>query len=484
VSITNSPNPSQASWSNRLTRSDKTLKVHLIGIGGTGLSAIATVLLEMGLHVSGSDRQANIRTEKLAELGGHIFLEQVAANLTDMAADQRPDVVLISSAISPENPERQAASALGLPIVKRSEFLGHLLGQRRVIAVAGTHGKSTTTAMIVQMLHEAGIDAGYIVGTTLAGYGNAKAGRSLYFVIEADEYDHMFLGLRPAIAVITNVEWDHPDCYPTPSSFRRAFIQFVDQVPKDGQIISCADDIGAEEIRSFGSSRSRRWITYGLAPAANLWATNPKPLQDAGYGSALQWWSQNVGHLQMQVPGLHNLRNAMAAMCVARSCNLSLIKAAQSLGNFRGTARRFEHKGSERGVTVYDDYAHHPTEVTATLSAARQRHPGKRIWAVIQPHTFSRTRNVMAEMAYSFGGADQVIVTDIYASREVDDGSISAADLVAASSHPAIRHISGLDQAADYLAQHVRPKDVVLTLGAGDSYRIGEMLLERLRNGR
>ncbi len=382
-------------WARRLTQAHKDLRVHLIGIGGTGLSAIATVLLEMGIQVSGSDRQANAQTERLTGLGARVFPQQGAANLLDLPADQRPEVVLISSAINEENPERQAAESLGLPVVKRNEFLLPLLAQRQVIAVAGSHGKSTTTAMIVQMLHEMGVDCGYIIGTTMTGYGNAKAGRSPYFVIEADEYDHMFLGLRPAIAVITNVEWDHPDCYPTDSSFRRAFVQFTDQVPKDGQIISCADDAGAEEIRSFRSTHGQKWTTYGLGPAATLWATNPSAGPDGGYASDMNWWSQYVGHLALHVPGLHNLRNALAAMCVARSCNLSIAKAAETLATFQGTARRFEYKGTERDVVVYDDYAHHPTEISATLFAARQRHKGQRIWAVIQPHTFSRTRTVL-----------------------------------------------------------------------------------------
>ena len=473
----------QPTWQERLAAADPTLRVHLLGIGGTGLSAIATVLMEMGVTVSGSDRQPNSHTQRLAQGGAQIFLGQQAANLVERPPGQRPDVVLISSAVGPDNPERQAAEALGLPVVKRTQFLPALLAKRQVIAIAGTHGKSTTTAMTVQILREARLDVGYIIGTVLPGYGNAAAGSSPYFVIEADEYDHMFLGLRPAIAVITNVEWDHPDCYPTPSSFRRAFMQFADQAPQDGLLISCADDPGAEEIRSYRSTHGQAWTTYGLNPGADLRAIPPTPGPDGWDVALLTWKETPAGQISLQVPGLHNLRNALAALAVAKRCGVPLAQAAASLANFQGTARRFETKGSVKGVTVYDDYAHHPTEVRATLAGARHRHGDQRIWAVVQPHTFSRTRTVLAEMARSFDDADQVIVTDIFASREQDDGSISARDLVAASPHPAIRYIGDLAQAAAVLAAEVRTGDVVITLGAGDGYKVGEMLLEQLSHG-
>lgn len=470
----------QSLWPARLAAADPTLRVHLIGIGGTGLSAVATVLVEMGVIVSGSDRQPNSHTQRLALGGVHIFLGQQAANLVDLAPAQRPDVVLISSAVGPDNPERQAAETLGLPVVKRNQFLSALLANRQVIAIAGTHGKSTTTAMTVQVLRQAGLDVGYIIGTVLAGYGNAAAGSSPYFVIEADEYDHMFLGLRPAIAVITNVEWDHPDCYPTPGSYRRAFMQFADLVPQDGVLISCADDPGAEEIRAYRSTHGQAWITYGLGMGSTLQALTPHSGPNGGYVTDLSWQGVPAGQISLQVPGLHNLRNALAVLAVGEQCGIPIPQAAAILADFQGTARRFELKGRAKGVTVYDDYAHHPTEVRATLSGARHRHQGQRIWAVIQPHTFSRTRTVLAEMARSFGDADRVIVTDIYASREQDDGTVSAQDLVEASAHRAIRHIGDLAQVAATLSAEVQPGDVVITLGAGDGYRVGELLLEQL----
>lgn len=466
-------------WQERLGKADPTLRIHLLGIGGAGLTPIATVLHESGVLVSGSDTQTSARTENLQRQGIQVYSTQIAENLTNLPADQRPDVVLISSAVNAENPERQAAEALGIPVVKRREFLAVLLAERTVIAVAGTHGKSTTTAMIVHTLHENGVDAGYIIGSDLPGYGNAHNGSAEWFVIEADEYDRMFLGLSPQVAVVTNVEWDHPDCYPTEASFQRAFAQFVDQTRRNGLVISCGDDDGAEELRTFAPTRGW-WISYGLAADAELRAVAPAVAPNGCYTADLLWWGAPLVTLSLSVPGIHNVWNALAALAVTRYCKLSVADAAVALSRFTGIARRFEWKGEVNGVTVIDDYAHHPTEVMATLSAARARFGDRRLWAIFQPHTFSRTRQMLHEMAASFTHADRVIVTDIYAAREKDDGTLTAGDLVAASDHPAIQHIGGLEAIADHLAENVTPGDVVITLGAGTSHQIGEMLLERL----
>lgn len=467
----------QSTWQRRLAECDQTLRVHLIGIGGAGLSAIAQVLVEQGVQVSGSDRQTSATTEQLAAQGVTIFSGQNAANLTSLPAGTRPDLVLISSAVDASNPERQAAEALGIAVVKRDEFLPVLLAQRTVIAVAGTHGKSTTTSMIVKVLREAGIDTGYIIGTILPGYGSGSAGSAPYFVIEADEYDHMFLGLRPSVEVITNVEWDHPDCYPTPSSFRRAFMQFVDLAERDGLIISCADDLGAEQVRAYGASRGPNWIVYGLSEHADMRATAVQAVAGSGYSADLVWWNAPIGRMALGVPGVHNVRNALAALTVASWCKVPFDQAISSLESFTGTARRFEIKGEAKGVVVIDDYAHHPTEIEATLAAARRRYPQQRIWAVFQPHTYSRTRHMLYRMGDSFENADHVIVTDIYAAREVDDGTVSAAELVAASAHCSIVHIAALADVAEYLLKQVQTGDVVITLGAGDGYKVGEMVL-------
>lgn len=467
-------------WQTRLAAADPTLRVHLVGIGGAGLSAIATVLVELGIQVSGSDRQPNLHTQRLAQAGVRIYTHQQAENLLDLPVAQRPDVVLLSSAVDAANPERRAAEELGLPVVKRIEFLPPLLKQRAVIAVAGTHGKSSTTAMIVKILHDAGLEPGYIVGADLPGHGNAAAGLSPYFVIEADEYDHMFLGLNPQVAVVTNVEWDHPDFYPTPASFHKAFMRFVDQVQRDGMIISCSDDLGAEKLRTYALTRGPRWITYGLASHADLRAEQVRSLGQAGSAAALIWWHAPAGRLELSVPGLHNVRNALAALAVSKCCDVPAETALASLKAYGGVGRRFERKGEAQGVVVIDDYAHHPTEIATTLAAARQRYGDRRIWAVFQPHTFSRTAHMLYRMGESFEDANEVIVTDIFAARETDDGRVSARELAAASPHRSIRHIAKLEDAADYLTEHVRAGDVVITLGAGDGYRVGEMLLASL----
>ena len=464
-------------WEHRLAEADRSLRVHLIGMGGTGLNAIAQVLLELGIHVSGSDRARNPAIAHLEAHGARFLEGQVAENLTALPADARPDIVLISSAVDESNPERQAAEALGLPVVKRDRFLPALLARRTLIAVAGAHGKSTTTAMIVKVLREAGIDCGYIIGTTLPGYGSGSAGTSPYFVLEADEYDRMFLGLHPTAAVITNVEWDHPDCYPSPASYRRAFMQFVDLVAREGIVISCADDPGAEQVRAYSLSRGPNWIAYGTDPGADLRASNLRPIPGSGTALDMIWWNAPAGSIKLQVPGEHNVRNALAALAVAAWCGIPFDIAVPGLEAYSGTARRFERKGEAGGVLIYDDYAHHPTEVEATLSAARHRHPQQRIWALFQPHTFSRTRHMLYRMGDSFELADEVIVTDIYASREQFDDSVSAAELVAASGHPHIQHIGSLDAAAAYLIAHLQPGDVLLTLGAGDGYTVGEAVL-------
>ena len=486
-----------ASWQGK-GADDATLRVHLIGIGGAGLSAIAHVLLEQGVRVSGSDRQENERTRRLAASGATIFEgQETAATLTGLPARERPDVVLISSAVNEANQERQAAQRLGIPIVKRETFLPPFLGGRDVIAVSGTHGKSTTTAMIVQTLHANGCDAGYIIGADLSstaakcaadavgggrtGYGNAHAGTARTFVIEADEYDRMFHGLTPMVAVITNVEWDHPDCYPTPTSFVDAFRQFVAQVRAEGCVIACGDDPGAEALRRERATvDGPAWLTYGLNDGCDVQAVGETVGESGGFAAAVQNGEKSLGRLQLQAPGIHNLRNALAALTVARRCGVPMAQILASLHQYTGIGRRFELKGTRRGVTVIDDYAHHPTEVRATLAAARNRFGERRIWAVFQPHTFSRTCAMLHDIARSFANADAVLVTNIYAARESGDGAMAAAEVADASAHPSIRHSGDVEDTSALLHAEVNPGDVVLTLGAGTSHRIGELLLERL----
>lgn len=466
-------------WQDRLIERDPSLHVYLIGIGGAGLSAIAVILHQMGVRVSGSDRQSSATTSWLADMGIPVQTPQHRENIEAMA--HNPDVVLISSAIDADNPERVFAEEAGIPTVKRSTFLPAMLKEKKLIAVAGTHGKSTTTAMIVKMLREAGIQAGYLIGATLPGFGNASAGdsRCPYFVIEADEYDYMFLGLHPTVAVITNVEWDHPDCFPTEANFRAAFVRFAHQVVDDGLVITCADDPGAEEVRLTYQGRAN-WVRYGLNLSADVRIERPVASEESGYCAELFWWNAPAGQIALEIPGMHNLQNALAAIYVGRWCGVPIGRSLASLRSFRGASRRFERKGEIYGITVFDDYAHHPTEVRAVLTAASACYPGRRIWAVFQPHTFSRTEQFFEQISRSFNEADRVLVTDIYAARESAEGRISAADLVSAMPHPAVLHTPTISDAVDVLAAEVSPRDVVITMGAGDSHRIGEILLGRL----
>ncbi|MDE0462467.1 MAG: UDP-N-acetylmuramate--L-alanine ligase [Caldilineaceae bacterium] len=481
------------SWQKRLQKAldpslpakggdDTRPRVHLIGIGGAGLSPIAHVLLEQGIHVSGSDRQESERTRRLAAAGATIFGRQgAAAELSESPDRERPDVVLISSAVDETNRERQTAQRLGIPVVKRESFLRPLLAGRDVIAVSGTHGKSTTTSMIVQTLHDSGCDAGYIIGADLPGFGNAHAGTARAFVIEADEYDRMFHGLTPMAAIVTNVEWDHPDCYPTPSSFVDAFRQFVAQVRAEGCVVSCGDDPGAEALRTERpAGGGPAWLTYGLREGCDVRAAGETVETGGGYAAAVHSEGESIGRLRLQAPGIHNLRNALAALTVARRFGVPAAQALASLHQYTGIGRRFELKGTRGGVTVIDDYAHHPTEIQATLAAARSRFGERRIWAVFQPHTFSRTRAMLHKIACSFDNADTVLVTDIYAARESGDNAMAAAEVAAASHHPSIRHSGGIEETSSLLHDEVTVGDVVLTLGAGTSHRIGETLLERL----
>jgi len=260
-------------------------------------------------------------------------------------------------------------------------------------------------------------------------------------------------------------------------------MQFVDHVQRDGLIISCIDDPGAEELRLYSYSRGPKWLTYGFDESADISADNVTSIPGGGSQADITWWHAPAGRLSLPAPGWHNVQNALAAILATRWCGVMIEDAVASLATFPGATRRFEQKGEAGGVTVIDDYAHHPTEIETTLAAARHRFPERRIWAVFQPHTFSRTQRMLYRMGDSFQNADQVIVVDIYAAREMDDGSVSARELVAASDHGAIRHIADLAEAADYLADHVRPGDVVITLGAGDGYLVGEWLLERLADG-
>ncbi len=486
--------------------------IHLIGIGGTGLSAIATVLLQQGYVVSGSDMQDSEAAARLRALGASVHIGHRAENIA------APDAVVYSSAIPADNPELAAARAKEIPAFKRPAWLGRMLRGKKSIAIAGTHGKTTTTAMTALILSEAGLSPGYIIGGFSPQLNsNAAAGTGDLFVIEADEYDRTFLSLQPDIAVITNLEWDHPDTYPTAASLREAFVEFVTfalnkaeaSASPAGKVILCADDPGAARllevapdavtygVGEWGSGGVEEWgsrrdflpypptplLPYSPAPPLLHWkAVNLRVNQKGGYSFNVQRQGKIVTPqaVELRVPGLHNAQNALAALAAVAEVGVSPAEAGRILSTYTGVGRRFEVKGvTAAGVIVIDDYAHHPSEIKATLSAARARYPQQEIWAVFQPHTFSRTKLLLDDFAAAFKQAHHVIILDIFPSREKDDGSISSADIITRMRHPDARHIGLMDEAVGYLRANLKSGDILITLGAGDGYRVGEALLEK-----
>jgi UDP-N-acetylmuramate--alanine ligase len=467
-----------ATWENLLRRpraQRRQVHIHLVGIGGTGLSPIATVLYEEGFHISGCDLVRSPYTEALTRKGVTIYESHAAEHLAGA------DIVLISSAIPPDNPEVLGARAAGLPVVKRAEFLHALMEGRRGIAVAGTHGKTTTTGMIAWLCLGLGLSPTFIVGSLLPDLErNAQAGTSDLFIIEADEYDHMFLGLYPHIAVVTNVEWDHPDCYPTSQGFRNAFVHFAEQVPSDGVIIGCYDDEGVRWVREHGRCQAR-WWDYGLETGAMWRATQVRMSEAGGSEFVLLREGQHLANVRLLLPGRHNVSNAVAALTVIAFLGGDVEEASRLLGQFHGASRRFEKIGESRGIIVVDDYGHHPTEIRATLAAARAHYPKREIWAVFQPHTFSRTRALLDGFVTAFDEAAHVVVMDVYPAREQDDGSIHAKDIVAhMRHHPDACYVGSLREVVSYLVQRMSPGSLLITFSAGDGHRVGQMVLAEL----
>jgi UDP-N-acetylmuramate--alanine ligase len=450
--------------------------VHLVGIGGAGLSAIARVLLEQGAEVSGSDLVVSPIAGALARDGVRVFAGHREGNVNGA------DVVVVSSAVPASNGEVQAALAAGIPVLRRSEFLGQMMNGYTGVAVAGTHGKTTTTAMITSILLAAGREPTFIVGGVIAGLEvNARAGNGSLFVVEADEYDRTFLGLSPTVAVVTIVEHDHPDCYPTFAEYRAAFDEFVNLVPPDGLLVVCWDDPVARELGERRRARGFPVAFFGLGEGAEWRAEDVRPNFAGGVDFLATCQEEMLGLLRLRVPGSHNASNATAALAVAAFFDVPFRTTRGALTEFRGTERRFEVKGEASGVVVVDDYAHHPTEIRATLEAARERFSQQSLWAVWQPHTYSRTKALMGEFAGAFEAADHVVVLPIYASRETDTLGVSSADVVAAMGHLDIRLARSMEEAVVWLGTEVRPGDVVLTLGAGDGDKVGEWLLDVLR---
>lgn len=443
-------------------------KVHFVGIGGVGMSAVARVMVGRGVAVSGSDAKDLPVMRDLAALGARIAVGYDAANLQDA------DTVVRGSAIRPDNPELAEAAARGLRVLHRSEALAAAMGSDQVIAIAGTHGKTTTTSMATWMLRGAGLDPSFAIGANVPALGvNGAAGRDAIFVAEADESDESFLNYRPATEIITNVEADHLDHYGTAEAVHAAFDAFAALVPAHGLVLACADDPGARSVAERLRSRegAPRVLLYGTGEDADV------RLSFDPAGSEVRW-DGRVHPLPLRVPGLHNALNATGAFAAAVDAGADPARASASLADFAGAARRFELKGEAGGVRVFDDYAHHPTEVRAALAAARAVAGGHRVHVLFQPHLFSRTREFGAQFAEALSAADTVRVMDIYPAREDPIPGVTS-ELV--TTHlPAGAYGPDTAAAVDELAAAAAPGDIVLTVGAGDVTAQGEALLAAL----
>jgi UDP-N-acetylmuramate--alanine ligase len=450
-------------------RSQESLgRVHFIGIGGVGMSAVARIMVARGVAVSGSDAKDLPVMAELDAAGARIAVGYAAANLGDA------QTVVAGSAIRADNPELVAARAAGLPVLHRSEALAATMGDDLVVTVAGTHGKSTTTSMITVLLQGAGMDPSFAIGANVPALGvNAAHGTSGVFVAEADESDGSFLNYRPKIAVVTNVEPDHLDHYGTAEAVYESFDRFTALLPADGVLIACADDSGAAALAERTLARGNtRVVLYGTSAGSDL------VLHDGGPGDVAVSSPAGRFALDLQVPGRHNALNAAAAVAVALEVGVDAEAAARALAHFSGASRRFELKGEARGVRVYDDYAHHPTEVRAALTAARSVAGGHRVHVLFQPHLFSRTREFAREFAEALNLADTALVLDIYPAREDPIPGVSS-QLIAEHLAPGGRLVDS-GEAVAALTDAAGPGDIILTVGAGDVTAFGPQIVQAL----
>jgi UDP-N-acetylmuramate--alanine ligase len=451
--------------------------LHFTGIGGIGMSGIAEVLLDLGFPISGSDLKLTPITERLAGLGATIHEGHAASNVGSARA------VVVSSAVSEDNPEVQEARRLQIPVIPRGELLAELMRLKFGIAVAGSHGKTSTTSMLATILSHAGQDPTVVVGGRLHSIGgsNARLGQSEFLVVESDESDGSFLKLSPILAIVTNIDREHLDHYPSIKEIRAAFVEFVNKVPFYGAAILCLDD---ENVQRILPEVTRRTITYGTRAQADLLVSECT----GGHFSSvfrLRARGTDLGEFRLQVPGVHHVLNATAAVAACLELELPLEAIREGLAAYSGVDRRFQVRGIERGVTVIDDYGHHPTEIRSTLAAARQCHY-RRIHVIFQPHRYTRTFHLMDDFARCFYQADTVYVLDIYAASEKPIEGITAQALterIRDFGHHGVEYVGTIDRAVDAALGMAQDGDAVLTLGAGNVWQAGDRILERLRGG-
>lgn len=450
--------------------------VHFVGIGGIGMSGIAEILLDQGYRVTGSDLARSEMTDRLASMGAQIAVGHDAVNVAEA------DVVVYSSAVRPEeNPETVEATRRHIPIIRRAEMLAEVTRMKYGVAVAGTHGKTTTTSMIGLVLMEGGVDPTVIVGGRLSGLGgsNARLGHGDWTVVEADEFDRSFLTLSPTIAVVTNIEREHLDIYAGLDDLKRSFAEFANKAPFYGSIVLCLDEPSLVDIIPM---LKRRVVSYGFSPQCDVRAVGVSYEERSARFKVVQG-GEELGEIVVGVPGEHNVKNALAAVTVGLQLGLPFDAIARALSGFTGVYRRFEVKGEHAGVLVIDDYAHHPTEVRATLEAIRRGWPTRRLVAAFQPHTYTRTRDFADDFAKSFLGADIMLVTEVYAARERAIQGVNGEMLATKARDFGHRNVQFVpDRAA--LAQHlhglVESGDIVVTMGAGDIWKSANELVEGL----
>jgi UDP-N-acetylmuramate--alanine ligase len=449
----------------------------MIGIGGIGMSSIAEVLLNRGYRVSGTDLKRSEVTDRLESLGAVVHEGHAAEHV------HGTDVVVYSSAVKPkENPETLEAERLRIPLIPRSVMLGELMRMKYGIGIAGTHGKTTTTSLVGLVVTEGGFDPTIIVGGKVTVFGsNAVVGEGDIIVIEADEYDRTFLRLTPSLAVITNIEAEHLDIYKDIDDIKRAFIQFANSVPFFGAAVLCLDDPVVQEIVSH---IDRRVITYGTSRQAAIRAEN---IEQEGLETRFSVVEDDhlLGTISIQTPGLHNVQNALASVAVGLELEISFAKISAALAKFSGVQRRFQQIGDVGDVLIIDDYAHHPTEIIATLRAASEGWPDRRIVAVFQPHLYSRTRDFLEGFARAFFNADMLIVTDVYGAREKPIPGIdgrTVADLAVRYGHRNVHYVPDKKDMAAYVTERVQPGDTVITMGAGDIWRYSKDIVQHLEN--
>jgi UDP-N-acetylmuramate--alanine ligase len=447
--------------------------IHFVGIGGIGMSGIAEVLINLGYNVSGSDTAQSETTARLQKLGACVALGHAAKNIGNA------DVVVTSTAVKVNNPEVVEAHQRNVPVIPRAEMLAELLKMKFSVAVSGSHGKTTTTSMVSTILARGGLDPTMVIGGKLASIGsNARLGDGDIIVAEADESDGSFLKLSPTIAVITNIDREHLDFYPGITEIKEAFLKFANIVPFYGCTVLCNDNEHVREITPF---IKRKMITYGIEHSADYSARDIKYLT-SGTEYSLIYKGDRLGVIKLIVPGLFNVYNSLAAVAVGHELDLDFATIKEGLAGFFGVVRRLEMKGIVGDITVVDDYGHHPTEVKATLAAARQVWKGRTI-VVFQPHRFTRTKALFNEFTQAFSDADLLILNDIYPASEEPIAGVNSQALCEAirkTGHPSVEYIAQAEGTIEFLLKTVRPKDTVITLGAGSIYKIGEALLKQL----